>query len=137
MKNIKNKLNKKLILEVAILEKSGNRVSSALLSGGLSAGITGATSYIQNPDNIDDINNYAIAGAGLTGAVLGGSLAGTKNNTLNNVIIPAGAVAATGYGINKIYNEDPTHMINDPIDIPLTAGATAALGALTLLGNKR
>ena len=121
---------KQILLEITITHTDKNHLQNALISGGLSAGITGLTSNLMNPDNDGNTNPYLIGGAGLTGAALGYGLTNTKPNIRNNIAIPTLSAGIGGAGINALYNG--IEHKDGPVDIPLTMGATALIGSLLL-----
>lgn len=122
---------KRILTEIAMAHVNYSPKQNALISGVLSSGITGLTTGLLNPDNDGESNQYLIGGAGLTGAAIGYGLSGTKPNIKNNIAIPTLASGIGGIGVNTLYR----NIENDeyePVNIPLTMGATALIGSLLL-----
>ena len=129
---------KQIITEITITQTDKTPGHNALVSGGLSAGVTGLTTSLLNPDNDGDTNPYLIGGAGLTGAAIGYGLSGTQPNIRNNIAMPTLAAGIGGAGVNTLYQniENVDHVDHGPVDIPLTMGATALIGSLLLPTKK-
>ncbi len=138
-------INKQQVVKLANIKhplytRGTNALKSAALSGGVSATATGLLSNgfaAYHGENLDPETTAALMGtAGLTGAVLGGTMHNSKDTLVNNALVPAAIAGTLGVLSNAVTDGEVDNLTgtdidvhsSQPINVAKTTLGTGALG---------